>query len=88
MGLEASAPAQVPPFGRRLIDRSSLTLERVLTELVKGPDAWLAACAITLVGKLRLDKLAGAVKSVDTSVHPVAEEAVERTLKILSHQTA
>ena len=86
--LEASAPEDVPVTGKRLIDRSSLTLNRVLRELVKGKDSWLAACAITLVGKLRLGEFAAVVKSVDTSGHPVTEEAVEHTLKLLSGQTA
>jgi AAA family ATP:ADP antiporter len=86
--LEVSAPENVPATGQRLIDRSSLTLNRVLRELVKGKDGWLAACAITLVGKLRLDELATVVKSVDTSGHPVTKEAVEHTLRLLSQQTA
>ena len=86
--LEASAPEDVPAPGQRLIDRSSLTLTRVLRELVKGKDAWLAACAITLVGNLRMDDLATAVKGVDASDHPVMAEAVEQTLRLLSHQSA
>ena len=85
--LEASTPEDVPAAGQRLIDRSSLSLVRVLRELVKGKDTWLAVCAITLVGRLRLDELATAVKSVNASGLPVTEEAVEHTLGLLSHQT-
>jgi HEAT repeat protein len=82
--LEASAPEDVPAAGRRLIDRSSLSFNRVLLELVNGKDAWLAACAITLIGKLRVSELGLTVSSLDTHAHPVMEEAVEYALGRLS----
>ncbi len=86
--LEASTPEDVPAAGQRLIDRSSLSLVRVLRELVRGKDAWLAACSIMLVGKLRLYELAPTLRSVDTRGHPVTEESVEYALERLSQQPA
>ena len=75
--LEATSPEAVPDVGSRLIDRSSLKLNRVLRELINGKDAWLAACAATLVGKLRIIELAHVLEKADTGVTPIMKEAVE-----------
>ena len=75
--LEATSPETVPDVGSRLIDRSSLNLDRILRELINGKDAWLAACAATLVGKLRIIELAPVLEEADTGVTPVLKEAVE-----------
>ena len=75
--LEATSPETVPDVGSRLIDRSSLKLNQVLRELIHGKDVWLAACAATLVGKLRIIELAPVLEEADAGVTPVMMEAVE-----------
>jgi len=54
-----------------------LKLNPVLRELIHGKDAWLAACAATLVGKLQIIELAPVLEKADTGVTPVLKEAVE-----------
>jgi AAA family ATP:ADP antiporter len=85
--LEASGPEAVPAVGRRLIDRSSLSTDRVLRELLKGKDAWLVACAATLVGRLRIADLGPTLKGVPRGT-PVVREAVEYALGRLAERSA
>ena len=85
--LEASGPEAVPAVGTRLIDRSSLSTDRVLRELLKGKDAWLVACAATLVGRLRMADLGPTLKGVPRGT-PVVREAVEYALGRLAERSA
>jgi len=84
--LEASSPESVPVLSSRLVDRSSWTTNRVLGELIGGKDTWLAACAATLVGRLRILELAPLLEKKETGSSAVLREALDYAHARLAEQ--
>jgi ATP/ADP translocase len=87
--LEAHSWKEVHDRGRLLFDLPSRGLHQVLTDLVEGQDAWLSACAVTLVGARGLLHAREAAERLVSHPDSVVREAAQATLKRLdSIQTA
>lgn len=78
--LESTSWEELDRRGRQLFDLPTPTFEEALGQLVEGPDAWLSACALTLVGELELHRVRQAVQSVLGHPAPVVREAAQSTL--------
>jgi AAA family ATP:ADP antiporter len=81
--IEAATPEEVYARGKTLFDLPEVSLDTALAELVTGKDAWLAACAVTMVGTLGLAELRPIVESVQTHPDPVTRESAQYTLRRL-----
>jgi hypothetical protein len=54
--------------------------DSTVNAVVKGPDSWLAACAVTLVGELQMTQSLEAVRSVENHTDPLVREAAGAVL--------
>jgi AAA family ATP:ADP antiporter len=79
--LEARSWEEVRDRGRRLFDLPSRSFHQILTDLLEGRDAWLAACAVTLVGARDLSYTRGAVERLISHPDPVVREAAQSALQ-------
>ena len=80
---EASTWEEVRKLGRSLFDIPEATVEATVLRLVNGPDSWLCACTVTLVGELGLSEARAAVQGVVHHPNAVVRQAAASTLKRL-----
>jgi hypothetical protein len=78
--LESTSWEELDRRGRQLFDLPEPTFEETLGQFVEGPDAWLSACALALVGELELHRVRRAVQNVLGHSVPVVREAARSTL--------
>jgi AAA family ATP:ADP antiporter len=81
--LEARSWNEVTERGRLLFDTPTRDFQQVLTDLLEGNDAWLAACAVTLVGARGLTSARESVERLVSHADPVVSEAVQSALERL-----
>ncbi len=83
--LEAKSWEEVDQRGRQLFDLPTPSFDQTLVDFVEGPDAWLSACSLTLVGELGIDGVQQAVQNALGHPEAVVREAARSTMDRLNN---